>query len=259
MRMPGRALSDCQKKMKVCQDVQGRLAKAVDAYRAELLKEPNVRRGLRTIAELHGLDHNKLARAVNDKRSIDKANAQKQKVTVAKEHVLVDFILKSADCGFPPTHRAIECYANAILQKRLGPTYQPVGKKWIYTFLDYNRCNLQTHWSKPLDMQRAQALNPEAVKHWFDLVEELVVKTEIRRENIYRMDESGFPSADQGKTRVMGGCGTKTQHKQGGADRENTTALVTICADGTSLCPTIVFKGKGFKEAWFKDNVLEAS
>jgi hypothetical protein len=89
-------------------------------------------------------------------------------------------------------------------------------------------------------------------------VEELVVKTEIRRENIYGMDESGFPSADQGKTHVVGGRGTETQHKQGGANHENTTALVTICTDGTSLRPTIVFKGKGFKEACFKDNVLEA-
>ena len=53
-------------------------------------------------------------------------------------------------------------------------------------------------------MQRAQALNLEVVKHWFDLVEELVVKAGIRRENIYRMDESGFPSADQGKTHVVG-------------------------------------------------------
>ena len=108
-------------------------------------------------------------------------------------------------------------------------------------------------------MQRAQALNLEVVKHWFDLVEELVVKAGIRRENIYRMDESGFPSADQGKTHVVGARGTKTQHKQGGTDRKNTTALVTICADGTSLHLTIVFKGKGFKEVWFQDNVLEAS
>ena len=61
------------------------------------------------------------------------------------------------------------------------------------------------------------------------------------------MDESGFPSADQGKTHVVGARGTKTQHKQGGTDRKNTTALVTICADGTSLRATIVFKRKGFK------------
>lgn len=108
-------------------------------------------------------------------------------------------------------------------------------------------------------MQRAQALNPVAVKHWFDMLKELVVKMGIRKKNIYGMDESGFPSADQGKTRIIVARGTKTQHKQGGANHENTTALVTICADCTSLRLTIVFKGRGFKEGWFRDNVLEAS
>jgi hypothetical protein len=258
-KMPGHALSDHQKKMKVRNTVKKKLAEAVEAYRAELQKEPKTRKGLCTIANLHEVNHNTLAHAVNGKRSIDEANAMKQKLTVAEEHVLADFILKSADRGFPLTHRLIERYANAILQKRIGPTYQPVGKNWISAFLDRNRCDLQTHRSKPLDMQRAQALNPEAVKHWFDLVEELVVKTGIRKENIYGMNKSGFPSADQGKTRVVGARGTKTQHKQGGADRENTTALVTICADGASLRPTIVFKEKGFKKAWFKDNDLKAS
>jgi cytidine deaminase len=86
-----------------------------------------------------------------------------------------------------------------------------------------------------------------------------MVKTGIRRKNIYRMDEGGFPSTDQGKTHVVAARGTKSQHKQGGTAHENTTALVTICADGTSLHSTIVFKGKGFKEVWFKDNVLKAS
>ena len=37
----------------------------------------------------------------------------------------------------------------------------------------------------------------------------------------------------------------------GGADHENTTAIITICADGTTLHPTIVRKGWGFKDAWF--------
>lgn len=257
--MPRRALSDRQKKMKIRKAVQERLAKAVEAYRAELQKEPNLRKGLRTIAEFHGVDHNTLARTVNNKRSIDEANASKQKLTVAEEGVLADFILKSADQGFPLAHHAIKFYADAILQRRLGPLYQPIRQKWIYAFLDQNRHKLQTHWSRSLDMQRAQSLNPEAVKHWFDLLEELVVKARIKKENIYGMDESGFPSADQGRSRVIGARGTKVQHKQGGTSRENTTALVTICADGTSLQPTIVFKGKGFKKAWFKDNVLEAS
>jgi hypothetical protein len=49
------------------------------------------------------------------------------------------------------------------------------------------------------------------------------------------------------------------QHKQGGADRENVTALVTICADGTVLQPTIIFKGQNFMQKWQQDNVSGAS
>jgi len=73
------------------------------------------------------------------------------------------------------------------------------------------------------------------------------------------MDESGFPVGDQGKQHVVGAGGTKTQHMQGGADCEKTTAIITICTNGTSIRPTIVMKGWGFKDSWFQDNVLECS
>jgi len=102
-------------------------------------------------------------------------------------------------------------------------------------------------------------MNPEAKRRWFELLEEFVVKAGIRPEDLYRMDETGCPPSDQGTERVVGGRGTKTQHKQGGADRENVTAVVTICADGTVLRPTINFKGQNFMSKWTKDNVSEAS
>ncbi|KIK02647.1 hypothetical protein K443DRAFT_36323, partial [Laccaria amethystina LaAM-08-1] len=67
---------------------------------------------------------------------------------------------------------------------------------------------------------------------------------------IYGMDESGFLMAYTGKERVVGGRGTKTQHKQGGANWENVTAVVTICADGTTVRPLIIFKGKKIRASW---------
>ncbi|KAE9385455.1 hypothetical protein BT96DRAFT_774762, partial [Gymnopus androsaceus JB14] len=51
---------------------------------------------------------------------------------------------------------------------------------------------------------------------------------------------------------VAGARGTKTQHRQGGANRENVTA--TICADGTTLCPTVKFKGKNLYTRWTTNN-----
>ncbi|KLO06903.1 hypothetical protein SCHPADRAFT_837394, partial [Schizopora paradoxa] len=102
------------------------------------------------------------------------------------------------------------------------------------------------HWSKPLDVLRAEALNPEAVSHWFGLVEELVIKRGIKPSNIYGMDESGFQLSFNTKQRVVGRKGAKVQHKQGHTDRENVTVIVTICANGTYLHPTIIFKGANF-------------
>ena len=72
------------------------------------------------------------------------------------------------------------------------------------------------------------------------------------------MDESGFPPSDQGTQRVIGRRGTKTQHKQGSAEWENVTAIVTICADGMVLQPTIIFKGQNFMRKWGDNNVANA-
>jgi hypothetical protein len=87
----------------------------------------------------------------------------------------------------------------------------------------------------PLACERAQALNPTAVKSWFDLVKKELINKGIKEGNIYRMDESGFLPSHVGVQHVVGRRGAKVQHKTGSANQENITALVTICADGTVL------------------------
>ncbi|KAJ7216947.1 hypothetical protein C8J57DRAFT_1039175, partial [Mycena rebaudengoi] len=66
-------------------------------------------------------------------------------------------------------------------------------------------------------------------------------------DRIYGMDESGFPTGYTGNERVLGARGTKTQHKQGGASRQNITALVTIRGDGAmNVPPMIIYPGVNF-------------
>ncbi|CAK5282598.1 unnamed protein product [Mycena citricolor] len=73
---------------------------------------------------------------------------------------------------------------------------------------------------------------------------------------IYGMHESGFPTGYTGKERVVGKRGTKTQHKQGGASRQNITALVTICGDGKMVVlPMIIFPVIG----WLPDALCTSS
>jgi hypothetical protein len=113
-------------------------------------------------------------------------------------------------------------------------------------------------WSKPLDTVQARAFNPETKQAWFDLVKTHIVDNNILPENIYGMDESGFTHSHAGKECVFGCQGTKTQHKQGGANHENVTILVTICADGSILHLMIIFKGKNFMAKWRENNVAQS-
>ncbi|KAE9393716.1 hypothetical protein BT96DRAFT_1050396 [Gymnopus androsaceus JB14] len=67
----------------------------------------------------------------------------------------------------------------------------------------------------------------------------------MAQECMHAFDEIGFNNLSGGATQVIGRTGKKMQYQQRGANQEMTTVLVTICADGTSIPPAQIFKGKG--------------
>jgi transcriptional regulator with XRE-family HTH domain len=257
--MVGRALSErvkLQERRRVDNTI---MQHAIDEYLREQEKPDGVRkRGYRPIADKYGVSSSTLQALVNGGTSLSAFNATKRKLTHAEERVLVDWILESSDRALPPSLANIAVHANGILGGR-EVLVEPVGESWVPRFLDRYRDELQTHWSRPLATERARSLNKDAVKHWYELMKENVIDKGIKEHNIYGMDESGFPPANQGVQRVVGRRGTKVQHKAGSANRENVTVLVTICADGTALQPTIIFKGKRLLKKWGTDNVSGAS
>ena len=254
----GRADSATLKAWKACKSADLHMQLALQAYTAEQLKTEG-KCGLHNIALQYRVNHVTLSRQYKGALLIAAFNALKQKLTAAEETILINFALESADRGLPITHAMLSSMANKLLESRLGSHYVPVGLNWSDRFIEWHYQSLQMHWTKPLDTQCARALNPKIVKHWFSLVKEHIADKGIKPHNIYGIDESGFPPGVIGHEHVIGHCGTRIQHKQGGADHENVTALVTICTDGTALAPTIMFKGKNFMKQWGEDNVAHAS
>jgi hypothetical protein len=254
----GRALSDAVKAQKATKKAEVTMKRAIEAYQHNALKPDGIRLSGNAIAEKHGVNKDTLRRRATGGRSMAEFNASKQKLTVEEERVLVDHVLASADRGFPMSHPAIVDHANSILKSRGGGLIS-TESNWSDNFATRHWDELQTYWSKALDRQRAQGLNPEAVKDWFELVKEHIADPDILPENVYGMDESGFVTSDTGRHKVFGRRGAKMQHKQGGADRETTTAIITICADGTVLNPTLIFKGKNFQKKWGENNRAHAS
>ena len=180
---------------------------AVHVYHHEQTQELHEQKGAHKIAQEHGIENQwrTIINRYNGGRSRQEAHEEQQKLTPVEEVIIAEFVRESANHGFPMTLHNIEQYANLVQRNRLGANCTPLGENWVSRFLDRHRDILQTHWSKPLDTQWACALNPETKKRWFELVEEFVVKTGVRVEDLYAMDESGCPPSDQGTERVVGG------------------------------------------------------
>ena len=119
--MPYKALSECVKCQKRSKLKEEKISQAVEAYRAEQAK-PKPQKGVCTIAKAHGIENSykTIINRYNNGRSIQEAHEEQQKLTAAEEAILVDFLMQSADHGFPQSQHNITQYANLIHQNRLG-------------------------------------------------------------------------------------------------------------------------------------------
>ena len=202
----------------------------------------------------------------NGRESICDFNAHtKRWLTPSEEDAVVEFTIDTAQRGFPLSHKRLKEHVDAICKAKLGDEFpvSGVGKEWTSCFVERHSDRLQPYWSHPLDNSRARAVNATSTAAYFDLLEEVLKGADgedpISPDCIYGMDETGLQQGVGVSERVIGASGKKRQHQQRGGDRENITVLVTICADGTSLPPAVIYKGQAFHSSWVQDNPVKAS
>lgn len=259
--MPGRAKSKKAKRQEEQVAKTLREHTAADAYQSR--KEPGKEISYARVPSEFGVSESTLRRRILAIGCpISEFNAMKQKLLPAEEEVLVTSILEASRHGFPPTHHQIAMEADCIQSARLGNSYQPVGKQWVIEFLRRHNQVIKTHWSAPLSTIRAQSANPQAIYSFLtNLVKQEVADKGVPSpELLYQIDETSTPQQLGVRFRVVGPRESRRQHLQQGRSKENNTIiLVMICADGTALPPTIVFKNKELPEDIHCDNVAKAS
>lgn len=234
-----------------------RMRAAIDHYRKVETDPGCTKMSIRSIALAHKVPHSTLHRLLNGGISISDFNASKRHLTPAKNRVLLNFTEDQAKRGFPLSHQKLKDRANAILRLRKGPLFT-VGISWVSRWLEIHSEAVSVYWSRGLDRARANGLNPVAVGWYFDTLEKLD-RLGIPPENWYAADETGIMLGQAQKTLVIGPAKQKVQHKQQDAEWEIVTAMETVCADGTYLLCTIIFKGKNLLKKWGKENACEAS
>lgn len=119
--------------------------------------------------------------------------------------------------------------------------------------------DLKARWTTGLEACRAQCLNRGLIAEYYDILEELLATYKIEPHNIYNMDEKGIQLGIGGRTMVLVDRDQKgaVYHIEDG-NRELVTIIETICADGSSLHPSVIFKGKTRDLEWSRNNPAEA-
>ena len=80
--------------------------------------------------------------------------------------------------------------------------YRELGDSWIYSFLRRHK-ELRSRWSQPLDKERNTTHNPEKLMRYFELVESLIQKYDIQKEDTYNMNKKGSALNTGGKEKII--------------------------------------------------------
>jgi hypothetical protein len=114
-------------------------------------------------------------------------------------------------------------------------------------------------WSTPLGSKFGRTVNPHTKNAWFLLQQQTITDYGVEAECTYGTDKIGCNPVEGQKECVMGSLKPGPQYQQCDRNWENITVIVTVCADGTSSPPAVIFKGQGYQAKWKQDNPANAA
>ena len=228
-------------KLRKLKDVrEERIQKALEAFRSG--QEPS----LRAAAESYGILKTTLCNRYNNQTGTrQEANRQRQLLSPAQEDVVVAWIQKLDDWGFPPRLDMVRGMAEMLARP------QPIGKHWLSRFLNRHP-ELSSKYSEQLNRQRALAGNPKVLNDYFRKLRHLIRIHDLQPDQIYNMDEKGFLMGQSAKAKVI--CRTRRRNPRVTQDgsREMITVIESVNASGFVLPPFIIYKGTGHYMGWYQ-------
>jgi hypothetical protein len=206
---------------------------------------------LRSAALDYKVSRTTLTARYNGRQTRLEAHAKEQKLTPSQENVLKEWIKALGRRGLPMSLHLVAEQASVILGG------DPLSEHWARHFRTRHP-DLQSRWASGLECCRAKALNRPQVTEYFNILIELITKYNIIPSNIYNMDEKGVQLGIGKRTLVLVDRDQKTiQHLENG-DRELVTIIETVCADGSSVPPSVIFKALRRNLAWSRNNPDQA-
>jgi len=173
-------------------------------------------------------------------------------LTHKQELVLVEQINRLSEWCLPPTPLMVRAWASDLCGTEPG-------KNWSAGFRARHKDALDCRYLDTLDLERHKADSEPSYSRYFATLEQKITQYNIKPHNCYNMDEKGFLIGHLQKVRrIFPKALLKTRKLLGtGQDgsRHWITLIATICADGSSLPPALIYKAVSgnLQDTWLQE------
>ncbi len=199
-------------------------------------------------AKIYKVPKTTLIHRIKGRPAREDYNPQNKRMSTVEEEVIVQNILKLDAQGLSPTISLVKEMADSICKARGGP---PIGVNWAKNFIKRTP-RLQVKLGRTYESQRRLCEDPQIIQGWFALVRNTINKYGILPQDIYNFDETGFQMGQISAAKSVTDASKSGRPKQ---VKPTNTQWVTLiqgaCADGSTIPPFLVFKGKQLNHTWF--------
>ena len=220
---------------------------AVQALRQQ--DKPNILAASKT----YGVNRSTLSRRFNKVTQSEQVKHQNQcLLSPQQERTLVQYINRLTEHGIPPTPAMVRNFAYDIVGNHPG-------RAWSHRFCKRWKSQLDSKYLDTIDSARKKADSKHSYKAYFDLVQAKIDEYGVQPSNMYNMDEKGFLIGFLTKAKRIFTKAAFEQKRLLGSmqdsNREWITVIATICANGTTIAPGLIYKAVSgnLQDSWLQD------
>jgi DDE superfamily endonuclease/Tc5 transposase DNA-binding domain len=193
----------------------------------------------------------------------NQAHETEQLLSHAEEKELVKWITRLTITGYPPRYETLREMAEEIRKRRVKNInedglqlveYDDIGKQWVQRFL-CRHPELASVRPRSIDTARIKDTSPERLQRWFDDLEKVVTEYNIKPENMYNMDESGFAIGEKEAGRCVINAQVRQKFQAKPGRQEWVSVVECVCADGSIIPPLVIFRGEKLSRQWIPASI----
>jgi hypothetical protein len=196
------------------------------------------------------------------KKPRNQAHEADQNLTHTEEKELVRWITRLTISGYAPRYETLRRLAEIIRERRVKTdagevpikVYDQISKEWVPRFIQRHP-ELASVRLRSTDTARIKAASSERLQRWFADLEKVLAEFNIKPENLYNMDESGFAIGEKEAGRVIINVNIRQKFQAKPGRQEWVTVVECICADGSHVPPLVIFKAENLSTQWIPANI----